>query len=659
MIFMFDWPHQLWYSLAAIVVLLLPGLALLVWLPKFKTGSASFARDGFSVLADTVALSIAVSVVLGHILFLVDIQLSAQAVIGLYLFCLIALIAAGLKRLAGQQGIQLPAGIQLVRHFAWGLALGMLILALVLWRFYQARNLALPAWVDPVHHTLVVRIFYEYGGVPSDFLSYFPAPFYYHYGFHLIAALFAFWSRLPAHDSVLWFGQVVNAAVALSVYRAAYIFTMSAAPAGKGRIDSIRWQASAVGISAVVLVGFVFQMPAYYLSWGRYTMLTGLILLGPTLAAIWEAWHEQARKEAWLRVALLMAAMCLTHYFILLLVGLFLVLVFFWGVVKSFRFPERRIVLLRLVFWCTLGVLVASPWLWRVLQAELQSAPVRVVTPFEQDQTAWKGAVDYLKYIVYLIGPRHNHILMGMAGAALLASLRRPHLHLVTVWALLLTFLSSPWGLRFSPFRPDHFAIVLFFPAAVLLADLLVLGAAAVSSLAKTDTPWPARVQTVTLVFVLALFVAWGLRETNNIVNPVTMIGLHSDAAALEWVKENTPPDARFYINSTPWIGATYRGVDGGYWLLPYTGRASLLPPSLYVWGEDAYVQQVKDLTIRSTKVQGCTPDFWDLVRDGNLTYIYLRQGVGNLQPEALENCPRLNLRYQQDGVFIYEINRP
>ena len=61
------------------------------------------------------------------------------------------------------------------------------------------------------------------------------------------------------------------------------------------------------------------------------------------------------------------------------------------------------------------------------------------------------------------------------------------------------------------------------------------------------------------------------------------MIANKADLQALEWVRANTPADARFYINPAAWLGNTNRGVDGGYWLQPFAGRFSLVPPALYV----------------------------------------------------------------------------
>jgi hypothetical protein len=156
----------------------------------------------------------------------------------------------------------------------------------------------------------------------------------------------------------------------------------------------------------------------------------------------------------------------------------------------------------------------------------------------------------------------------------------------------------------------------------------------------------------------LGLLCLWGLRETGNIVNPVTVIATQSDKLALEWVGQNLPADARFYINTTPWQGGIYRGVDGGWWMLPLTGRQTLLPPVVYAWGTPDYVAQVNDWASQASHITGCTAEFWQLVQSSGVDYIYLHSGVGALQPSGLTSCPGIQPVYQVEGVYIYKIQK-
>ncbi len=593
-------------------------------------------------------------------LFVFGIRLGGLAVAGLYMLCLALLLAAMIRKRIHFSG--------LLRWRFW-LPGFLLLVGLVAWRLFQIQSLAFPAWVDSVHHTLVVVKILEYGGLPPDLAPGLPVPFFYHYGFHLIDALFAFWSGQPADQAVLWFGQVLNGLVAISVYRVAAAIGLEICEErpvqdNEGHTDSLQeppavlnWTAAFAALAAL-LAGFVFQMPAYYLTWGRFTLLTGLVVLGPAMAAALDVFNKPDKRDAWIRLVLLVAGLCLIHYFALLLEGLFILVLGLFSIAsilfrKGIEREDAKKAFTRLVFFSFLGILLALPWIWRVWIYNQEAARVYLPEFLSQAEDAQQKAASYFKYLFYLIGPRRSHIMLGVAGVGLLLGFRRPQLRPLIVWALIVSLFSIAWGMYLGPFRPDHFAIVLFFPAAILAAEPLVGGAAALTRLSR---PWIGLT-----VFGLAagLLVTWGIKETRNILNPATIIATPADRQALDWVRDHTPLSARFYINSVRWQGQTYRGVDGGYWLLPYTGRGGLVPPAAYFWGDSQFVQQINQWADRSQKIKGCTPDFWNLVRAADLTHVYVSKGRGSLQPEMLAQCPRLRQVYQQEGVFIFEILSP
>lgn len=630
-----DWSVPVWIiaSLSALLVLLVPGGAILSRLPA--PGSR---MDAFSWLADAAALSISAAALVGMWLFVPGIRLGGAGVVVIFAICLLVLLSTMLRR-----GISPPSGAT-----GWLVILGgaLLLAALLAWRFYQARMLVLPAWVDSVHHTLIVRKIAEYGGVPPDLTPYLPVPFYYHYGFHLITALFVYWSGLPVEQAVLWFGQVINAGVALSVYRVARVMCSSGEPAlGTVTPERVSFYRAVV---AAALVGFAFQMPAYYLTWGRYTLLTGLLVLGPAIAAAYEVYQNPRSRSAHIRLALLSAGLCLVHYLGVVLFVLFLGVLGLASLVRVFSQRSARMLPWQMAFYSALGAGLAAPWLWRVWSYNRQDM-VRMVLP-SGGEAAANTSAEYLNYIYYLLGPRHSFTLLILGAVGLVFALRRSGLRPLIVWSILLALLTLPWGLRFGPFRPDHYAIVLFFPAAILLADLLVNAAA---SLGWVFRPWAGR---AALVLVAGIIVLWGLRETRVVLNPVTIFATAADVAALDWVEENIPEQARFFITPALWQNQVYRGTNGGFWLLPLTGRGTLVPPVIYDWGPKEYDELIGSWASRAEKITGCTPEFWQLVRDAQLTHVYLRDGQGSLRPSALDQCPRLRKVYQQDSVFIYEI---
>jgi hypothetical protein len=186
----------------------------------------------------------------------------------------------------------------------------------------------------------------------------------------------------------------------------------------------------------------------------------------------------------------------------------------------------------------------------------------------------------------------------------------------------------------------------------VLLAGHLLVSAG--DALARTARR--AWVGQLGMALAMTLLCIWGIRETRGIINSVTILADQSDKQALDWINANLPEQARFFVNATPWQGSVYRGVDGGYWILPYTGRQTLIPPISYAWGNHDYTHQINAWATKASQLKTCDADFWQLMADANLSYVYLKEGIGALQPDGLKNCSRLAVVYREQGIWIYQV---
>ena len=641
---------------AGALVLTLPGFIWLSWFPPTYIGL-------LPRLAEMIGLSLALNALAGLVFFLLGIQIMPESVVIVYgaLGILGAIsLAVEFRHTLFRLRVYLrrwrsigevdkkpepaaadPAPENLADEVAprpvispAALALlGLAVLvSIVTWRFVQVRELVLPAWVDSLHHVLIVKLILENGSIPSSFAPYMPVPFYYHYGFHASTALFTMLAGISPGQAVLTLGQVINAGVVLGIYRLAMSIWDD-------------WRRAGV---AALLVSFVSQMPAYYATWGRYTLLTGLILLAAAMAVGVEIAREGGTRRRAARLAVLTAGILLTHYFAALLLAVFL------GILCLISLAQRRSGAGPVRVWSAIfggglvGLLFVLPWLERVWGFARGYTNVIVVPPGAALDAIYFA--DYLGYLWYLLGPTRNYLLLGLAaGSLLLAGWRRPTFPL-TLWTLALLALASPWGPRLNPFRPDHVLIVLFFPAALLVADGLFSAA---------DRLREGRMQPIGFALVGAVvlgLLTWGIRETRQILNPVTILADQADLQALAWIEANTPEDARFYINVTLWQTSTYRGVDGGWWILPLTGRQTLVPPSMYILGEPSFVQQTNDWAGRAAQQTGCTPELQGLLKDAKLDYMYVRADRGGLTPAALAECPYLETVFAFEGVQIFRV---
>ncbi|HWW61885.1 MAG TPA: hypothetical protein VN181_11000 [Thermoanaerobaculia bacterium] len=428
-------------------------------------------------------------------------------------------------------------------------------------RIVQIRGVALPLWVDSVHHTMIVRLILEHGVVPSSYAPFIESgPFFYHWGFHVAAAAVAWLTGMTAPLDVahilLHFGQLLNALVFVVVY-----------DGGRLLLRSRR-----AGLAAAVLATLVSYFPAYYVSWGRYTHLAGLLILVPLAMALF-------RRKTPL-IALLASGLVLVHVRIAV-IAVTLAIAMLVTIV-----PWRS----ALRSWTVAAIgaaIVTCPWLLRYTTMDFAAPNV-----IPRD----------------LLWAPHNLVLMLLAACALLRP--RKWIVMLAVWCVLAIAAS------FLPFMPMSALIITMF------LPLSLAGAAAIP-----------RRWLMPATIVIAIAGAWSMR---NLINPRTVLAHDADVRALEWIAKNTPRDAKFAVSVQPWIGGSFIGVDGGYWIPVITDRRSILPPGLYPW-----VMRPGDAARTNAMLARG-------VRDPSVTHVY----VGSAERDKWRRT--LTPIYDVDGVTIY-----
>ena len=253
-------------------------------------------------------------------------------------------------------------------------------------------------------------------------------------------------------------------------------------------------------------------------------------------------------------------------------------------------------------------------------------------------------------YTAYLIGPEVAYPMVAMAVAGIFWALTQTKLRVFGVWNLAIALLTLPLTLQVTPFRSDYYALVLFLPACILAAMLLFWLSDHLGALLRQ--PVLAEAIAVSLVFCL---LSAGLAANVSAINPQTTLVEPSEVRALDWINEHLPTDARFFINTTPWGYGVWRGVDGGAWILPYTGRWTIVPTIFYPFGmETNNTKLIIGWGEQAEIITACSNEFWQLVEETDLDYAYLNQRTGNLQTAAMEDCLGANRIYDSGGVSIW-----
>lgn len=605
-------------SVLALGLMLLPGLAAWAWLGKR-------GQDPIVALTQIIGLSLAGIALLAEWAFTLGGSFSPLG-IGLLLAGMAALAVYGLLRRKPHASKQ-----QL-----WQLLIGLALFGgLIAWRLYQVRDLLLPNWVDSQHHYLIIRVMLEQRGLPATLTPYLDQPFYYHFSFHAATALFTALSGLSIGRAMLIFGQILNAAIALSVYT----------------LGKTLWKDWKPALAAALLVGLVTRMPAYYASWGRYTLTAGMVLLPLAMAAALQVMQKPGNKRGIINLALLTGGLLLSHYFAAIL------LAFFMGLLILVKFLPRLKTLLTALFETRgvlagggLGLLAALPWVWRMMRLSALSTGIQSNLP--SSAADLQAASSTAAYIWKLMGPASNYWLMLPAGVGLVWALVRRKQFTFGLWTAICGLLALPWSVMLRPFRPDHFAIILFLPLAVWAGwAAWQLGEWLAKALKRN---WLALAAPGLLV---GGWVIWSFDFSAHIINTSTILVTEADIEALDWVRENTPEDARFFINTTYWLNDIYRGADGGGWLLPYTSRWALVPTVFYGFSPDKdMTSQIRQWGERAATITTCDDAFWALVEETGADWVYVTKENGEIQSIDLINCHTLQLLYSSQSINIYKI---
>ena len=636
-----------WTLFAGVVVLFLPGFA---WQALFWGSD----QDAFERLAESIGVSISITALLALLVYLLGWQITSSALIVFYLLLVPPAIWAsrrwwreghrGKKSTSNSHKNDPLLKASSAINTSWinrrqsalrYLLLALIFLAVLIWRFYQIWDVVLPLWVDSVHHVQIVGMILENGSIPDSFEPYMPVPFFYHYAFHAMAAVFSIIARLNPQDSVLYLGQILNAALVLAVYRL-----------GKALWGD--WRRAAL---SALLVAFVTQMPAYYVTWGRYTLLSGMLLLPLAMALALDIVNKGARLSRLMTLGVMTAGLLLTHYFAAALLALFLFVLgaraLYSGIKHKQQFGWKTWLPLLLASFA--GFILAGPWLYRMWGFAQEGVKVVAIPPTIAAVNSLYFP-EYWRYLWRLLGPDRNHALFFVALPGLIISLFRNKTRAFGVWTVLLCILSLPVGIHVAPFRPDHAVIVLFLPTAMVVSELFI------SAVDWSPIERFSYLKTVIVLIIFGALVGWGILGTRFVINSATILATKADLKVINWIEGNLPPEARFLINVTHWQYGSYRGVDGGWWITPLTDRATSLPNGLYGMGDREYVEQVNAVAAQFNQVNGCSPEFWRLVGDEGLTHMYLTQGRGSIQPNQFDDCSGVELIYDNQGVYLYRI---
>lgn len=583
----------------------------------------------------------------------------------LVLFTCVAVVVLGLRDNARPRT---PATGRSPRRLAVLGAFAGIAALTIATRAAHVRELVLPAWVDSVHHAMIVRLLVTGGEIPATWAPFLPdVPAVYHWGFHSGAAATAWVAGAATPAAIarvlLVYGQVLNALFVIALYAAARVLFAS---------RNAGLAASAVGM-------LVSWFPAYYAAWGRYTQLAGLLLLPAVALAFTTLWSSRRRGVLAL-AALLFAGLVLVHVRVAFLCGALLV------VLAVFR--GHRDGLHPLVRWAAaaaLALLLVSPWFVRaVASREVSEAlsPTRAAT-----SAAWPSYNAIPRELLLSPGARELIAVatLGLSGLAGLAGM--PLAGRIASALLWITVLVDEWrrgrGERKRAGRlPWRGLGILWIWTActVLLANLDRFGLAplrvapnsalVISSFLPLSVAcggvaawvlrllFPSRLAAAAGAVLAVGFGIWGASRLVDVVPPWTVLATRRDALAIDWIDRNVPRSAVFAVRSRPWVSGTFAGVDGGCWIEVLTGRRTILPPALYPSMRDRRrLERLEELLATwsaASSLDGSA--LRESLGKFGVTHLFLGENEGLLGSGSLQGRPWARTVYRDGPVAVYEL---
>jgi hypothetical protein len=538
-------------------------------------------------------------------------------------------------------------------------------------RFWNIRALVIPMWGDSYQHAMISQLMVDQGGLFSSWEPYVPyQTFTVHYGFSLFVALFSWVTNIPAAQATLIFGQILNGLAVILLY-----------PWALRVSQNNRWAACA----AVVIAGLYTQIPAIFVNWGRYAQLSGQAILPVAFVLLWGALDTQLAKTenslasprhlksilsfSWSRlwtVGIVLAGMTLSYYrlpfFFATLVAAWLIA---WGIPKLRLEISRWInLILALIITGGFAALLVIPWLYNLLnvKAVLVSAinpPLEsLIASVLADYRLWLDLTDYI-----------SAFLLIASMIALVTSLIRKN-WVVASLGLWVIFLGSIVAGRLinlpGTAAMQNFAIIimLYIPASILIGWLV-----GEISLLVTGR-WERTGNILVSVFLLILAV-WGSINLLDIADPNTYAMVHPpDIQAMQWIKGNTPADARFLVEGYRiYNGTSAVGADAGWWISLLAKRQNTMPPQYALLNEVPvpadYSQKIVELiAFLENNSPGSIQGVKKLCHE-DITHAYIGQGQGLVGFGARQlytrddflNSPFWQVIYQNDRVYIFALD--
>ena len=522
------------------------------------------------------------------------------------------------------------------------IAFALIFLGALVARLLGVSGIDFPLWTDSYHHTLFTQIIVDTGQVPTSYEPYAPIfNFTYHFGFHALTAWFHLLTGIPVPRSVVLVGQIVNALVVPTTYLLAKRL----------------WGKTSIALLSALLLGLLSHMPAQFVNWGRYTQLTGQMLM-PVVLTLYLILLESKKRSLPLIIltALSAAALFLTHNRITLFVVVFGALFLIrsiWEERKKTDHVKSLVITTMLV--TLIAILVDLPWLINFADGFGKQVAGMLVNGYD---AAVHGAYFSWDWRSLPEFGAHVWILLLAGAGIIIGCIQRDHTTLILILGtLILLALSSTNTIGITPLFSTLIVIIWIYLPLGLLSAYSLESIYSWISARWAATNLPNRYLFLPLALILLLASTVGLFSVKDITLPENGFVRDEDMLAMTWIRENTKPNALFHISTRFWTPIVAHGLDAGYWIPYLADRQTTLPPQNYASDGDKDFMALVNERARALSQAKAIENLYSALIDYDVNYVYIGERPAYLQGEQFAEFPSLfDLRYHHGNVWIFAI---
>jgi len=545
----------------------------------------------------------------------------------------------------------------------------LIIVFVLITRFWAIRNLDAPMWGDSYQHTMITQLLLDHGGLFTSWRPYSPYDsFSVHFGFPLSSALFSWISNDNAIHATLVIGQVINCLAIFTLYPLALLIS-----------NRNRW----VGIGAIVVAGLLSPMPAFYVNWGRFAQLAGQVILPVSMWFFWvyigkTQFTDQTSENVpidgqsrsftffeFMIVGIIIAGMTMQYYRMPIYFTTFVIAwLLIWGLFKwRTNLHSWLVAFIRISILALFSGIIFFPRLIQIASGNLnETAEAGLTTSIPltyvlEDYRTWINLTFYLP-----------NFLIILTLIALIYSIYRKNISVLIIflWFMLLSSIIAGQLINLPGSNlMQSFAILIaiYIPASLICGWLL----GEISKFTIDRLRIPGALIIVGIFLSIALFGAIRIR---SVAQPASSAFVNRpDSIAMRWIRKNISKDSLFLVEGYRTHNGNFAvGSDSGWWIPLLAKRDNTMPPQYALISEiphpSDYSQNIVNLVTILEKTKLNTTEGVELLCNYGITHVFIGQNQGTIgylpsqlfTPEDLLSSSEYDLVYHQDRVYIFAL---